>query len=153
MRPPIAPETQTLLDKLTPPAGRESTAHTDTLYAMIEPLHTAVEHLEDKLRKMKRDLRAADRAENAEYAHSFFNRFKNSIAAAEKQAADAIAALGALTDTAFQIDKYALEMNKSLDTHYLRYPANQAVQTGNDTPPSDRVTPADAEGSTEVQGV
>ena len=149
MRPPITPETQALLDALTPPQGSESSTHTDTLSALVEPIHAALEHIEDHLRTIKRQLRAADRAENAGYAHEFFNRFKETTKAAERQAVEAIAALEALTNTMFQMDQYATEMNKSLDTHYTRYPANQAAPTGNDTPTSDRVIPASAEGSTE----
>lgn len=126
-RPAVTNATQAFLDAVTPPKGSATTPHTDSLYEMVEPIHAVIEHMEDRVRELARLLRAADRVENGEHAHAFFNRFRESFKAAARQATDILNALRELTDTAFQIDSYALDMNTSLDTHDERHPSEPLV--------------------------
>ncbi len=120
MKPPITPETTALLALLVPPTGATTTAHTDALYAMAAPLHEVLQHVQDKFRAVDRAIRLANGTENQEYAYAFFERLRQTVLAGEAQVKDALAAVDALADTCFQFDRYALEMDHSLDTYEER---------------------------------
>lgn len=118
--PPITNETAALLARILPPDGKVSTPHTDAVYALVEPLHDFLHQIDDELTEVDRLRRLADRAEDAPYAYAFFERIKQTVDAARRQSQDVLAALDALTDTKFQLDEYARQMQASLESHYER---------------------------------
>lgn len=118
--PPLTKETLELLDAISPPHGKTTTAHTDSVYEAIEPIHGMLEGIRDTLANIDRLRRAADRTEEGDYAYAFFERIKQTVDAASRQSRDTLAHLDQLTDTLFQMDRYGIEMRASLETHLDR---------------------------------
>lgn len=124
-KPPLAPETAELLAAIVPPAGSDTSAATDRLYELVRPVHDVLEHVEDVLRAVDRKRRAADATETQEYGYAYFERIKQTVAAADRQLKEAMSAIDALTDTFCQLDRYAREMDAALDNHQERIAAGQ----------------------------
>jgi len=118
--PPLTAQTLALLAAIVPEDGKDTTAHTDSLYGLVEPMQSTIEHVMAKLNDVDKLRRAADRTEEQEVAYMFFERIKQTGEAAQRQCRDALAQLDALTDTLFQMDHYALDMRRSLEEHVAR---------------------------------
>lgn len=119
-RPPITSETQALLDELHPPAGSDTTVHTDRLYQLAGPVHDVLDHVMERVRTAERLLRLADAVETADYAYGHFEQIKQKLAAAMREARNAADAVQQLTDTCWQLDGVVVAMGTSLDSHEER---------------------------------
>lgn len=119
-KPPIAPETQALLDLILPPTGSDTTEDTDKLYALVQPLHEALAAAELRIMQVLQAVRKADAAEDNAYAYAFFEQIKQSVQALDREIKSAANNIDAATLSAWQLDRYARSMDVSLESHLER---------------------------------
>lgn len=116
--------TVALHDLIKPVDGTTRTAHTDELYKLLEPVHEALITVEDKLREVQRALRAAKAVETHPQGTGFFGRVDQTCMAAQREIAAVLTHLDAVTASCDQMDRYALEWEKS----NASYPERMAAQ-------------------------
>lgn len=118
--PPIAPETQALLDAILPPNGATSSTHTDSLYALVEPLHAVINAVHARVVEIERLRRSADKSETDKMVFSLFENIKQTDRALLSLAEQAAHTIDQLTDTMWQLDRYGAEMKQSIDGREAR---------------------------------
>lgn len=121
-------ETVALHELIKPVDGAVRTDHTATLYKLLEPMHDALTTVEDKVREVQRALRAAKAVETHDQGTGFFERVSQTCAAAQREVAAVLSHMDALTATCAQMDRYALEWDKSNATY-----ADRMAQQGDGT--------------------
>lgn len=123
---PLQPATRALHALILPPTGQVRTAHTEQLHALVEPIHAALIHVQDKLRDVERAVRAARRVETHVQGTAFFNGIANAARAAEDNLAATIKHIDALTLSCETLDRYAAEWQESNATYADRTKARAA---------------------------
>ena len=117
MPPTLRPATETLRALITPTAGALSSAHTDELHTMLEPMHDAAEHVHDKLTEVLRAVRRAKMVETHDHGRAFFGYIQGDAESAIREIQAAQEAIDRAAQSCRQLDAHALDWQVSLATY------------------------------------
>lgn len=125
---PLAPTPESLavLALLLPAAGATTTPHTESLYEAIDAARTIVAAVRARVAQVDDALHAADRAEADPRIFHWFERFKQNCDGIDRDAKAALTLLKTVTDTSYQMDRYALEWQAAMASHDDRAAATAA---------------------------
>jgi hypothetical protein len=110
-------ETQEILTIALPTSENGRSAHTEKAFALVDPLHEAIDHVHDHMTTVLRAVRRARGVETHDHAIGMFSRIQNSAEAALQQVKAAEVALDHVTNACRNLDDCMLDWKKSLDTH------------------------------------
>jgi hypothetical protein len=124
---PLAPTPETLaLIAVLAPSDGSGKAHTETLYAMSEQIHDALETLRTRIADIEKALRIADRAEEDPRLYGWFEQFKVRADGFDLAARTLRADVQRLTDAAVQLDDAGRDFRTAVETHEDRMRAEAA---------------------------
>ena len=112
----MTPESRAFLEAVQPPEGAASSPLTEQCYEAVEPFHKLAADFRTQLAAMQLLLARSDRAETDVGVYGKFERFKQTFGAIDRELASVTRAAQALTDAAWQLDRYARETQDALTT-------------------------------------
>lgn len=105
-------ESVDLLATIAPPEGSISSQATDDVYALVAPVHDALDKVRAHFGDVETKRRRADASEDDETVFHNFERIKQTSAAALRICTEISERLDKLTDTCFQLDRYGDEVRR-----------------------------------------
>ncbi len=104
------------LAAIVPANGAMFSEHTDAIYTAIDPLHEIIRAVRTRVDDIEYLRRKADAVEVDPQVFAFFERIKQTGAAMLREANVAAEALDRIAEISCQYDRYALEMEKAMNT-------------------------------------
>lgn len=118
-------ESHAFFEAVTPPVGGSS-ALTEDLYETAAPFHVLAAQFRARIAQLRLLLARADRAESNVDIYAKFERFHQTFGALERELGVLTTAAQAVTDAAYQLDRYALEAQAAFSAELAPAPGPDA---------------------------
>jgi hypothetical protein len=120
----LTPETEALFALVAPTKGAKTTDATDDLYKLADPIHEMLEAAIARGNAIVSAVRRAEATEEEPNGFIYFEQVRQKAEGMIREANAAVAALAAVTDTAFQLDTYGATIAENVASHDERMRAN-----------------------------